>query len=88
MYRDLIKIMYRRNGGEWNNKVPDKLEYGNYELQYFVKDSEGVWSDPFVMNFSLNAAPTIQFKASLKTLEKRFSISSIPASEFFNVYDL
>lgn len=89
-YKGIVerKIMYRRKGGEWIYKIPDKLEYGSYELQYFVKDPEGAWSDPFTMNFTLNPAPPMQFNASLRTLDGKFSLSSIPASEFLEAYNL
>lgn len=82
------KIMYRRFGGEWNYKIPDKLPYGSYELHYYVKDPEGVWSEPFILNFNLNPVPPMQFEASARTLDSRFSLSSIPATEFLEAYDL
>lgn len=82
------KVMYRRFGGEWIYKVPDKLPHGSYELHYYVKDPEGVWSDPFILNFNLNSIPPMQFEASARTLDSRFSLSSIPASEFLEAYNL
>jgi hypothetical protein len=75
------KIMYKKDGGEWIYKIPDKLQYGSYELQYYVKDPENTWSDAFTMNFTLNPAPPMQLVASLRTLSNKFSLSSIPASE-------
>jgi hypothetical protein len=82
------KIMYRRNGGEWVYRIPDKLQEGSYELQYFVKDPEGVWSDPYELTFNLNSIPPMQFEASARTLDSKFSLSSIPASEFLESYNL
>lgn len=82
------KIMFRRNGGEWNYMIPDQLQYGSYELQYYVKDPEGVWSDPFTMNFTLNPAPPMQFDADLRTLDNRFSLTGIPASEYLEAYNV
>jgi hypothetical protein len=82
------KIMYRGNGGEWTYRIPDKLQSGSYELQYFVKDPEGAWSDPFILNFNLNSVPPMQFEANARTLDSGFSLSSIPASEFLEAYNL
>ena len=55
------KIKFRQVGADWNYYIPAKLSPGNYELEYYVKDVEGVWSDPFRMNFTLlaNPAPTV-----------------------------
>lgn len=82
------KIMYRQAGGEFYYKIPDKLKPGIYELHYFVKDPEGAWSDPFVQNFTLDPAPSIQLKASLRTLDNRFSLADIPASESLEAFEL
>ena len=82
------KIMFRRTGGEWCYYIPEELSSGTYELKYYVKDVEGVWSDPFTMNFTLAAAPSIQFlDAKLRTLDPGFSLDSIPASEYLEIYD-
>jgi len=82
------KIMYRRSGGAWYYNIPDRLTAGTYELRYYVKDPEGVWSDPLLMNFTLENAPPMQFNAALRTLDSKFSLSGIPASEKLEVYDL
>lgn len=82
------KIMFRQTGGEWLYRIPDRLDPGTYELQYFVRDVEGAWSDPFIMNFTLSPAPPMQFKASLRTLDSKFSLSSIPASEYLQAFDV
>ncbi len=90
-------IMWRRTGGQWNYGVPDNLIPGTYELNYYVLDPEGYWSDPFVMNFTLSSAPSVQFQASLRTLDSNLSLvriagnpskPGIPASEFLEAYDL
>jgi hypothetical protein len=82
------KIMFRQAGGEWQYIIPTTLSPGTYELQYYVKDIEGAWSDPFTMNFTLNAAPPMQFNASLKAENTLFTTSSIPASENLQVYNV
>ena len=82
------KIMFRQSGGEWQYKIPDSLIAGTYELQYFVKDPEGAWSDPFTMSFTLSPAPSMQFEASLRPLDNDFNLTSIPASEYLEAFDL
>ena len=82
------KIMFRKNGGDWSYFIPSMLTYGSYELQYYVKDPEGAWSDPLTMNFSLDESPPIQFKASLRTLDSKFSLKSVPASEYLEAFNI
>lgn len=72
----------------WTYEIPDKLDPGEYELEYIVKDNYGVWSDPFTMNFTLTNIPPPQIKAKLKTESSDFSLSSIPASENLLIYDI
>lgn len=81
-------IMWRQTGGDWNYGIPDNLSPGTYDLQYYVKDPEGAWSDPFSMNFTLSAIPGIQFDAKLRTLDRSFSLAGIPASESLEGYDI
>lgn len=83
-------IMYRKTSGDniWIYAIPDHLTAGTYELRYAVKDIEGVWSDEKVSTFTLSAAPVIQADAKLRTLSSNFSISSIPATEYFELYDV
>lgn len=81
-------IMYRRSGGPWYYNIPDRLSAGTYELRYYVKDPEGAWSDPLVMNFTLDNAPPMQFNAALRPLDSKFSLSGIPASEKLEAYEL
>lgn len=82
------KIMYRQVGGDWIYSIPDNLSPGSYELQYYVKDPEGAWSDPFLLNFTLNPTPAMQFDASLRTLDNSFSLLGIPASEYLETYNV
>ncbi len=82
------KIMYRVAGGEWIYTIPDKLSPGTYELRYYVKDLENTWSEPMILNFTLEEAPPIQFNASLRALDNKFSLAGIPASEKLEPYDL
>ncbi|MGI6668115.1 MAG: hypothetical protein ACOX4M_01290 [Acetivibrionales bacterium] len=81
-------ITWRRTGGQWNYGIPDNLAPGSYELKYYVLDPEGYWSDPFIMEFTLDPAPGMQFRASLRTLDGRFSLAGVPASEKLEAYDL
>lgn len=81
-------IKWRRSGGQWNYGIPDNLTSGTYELNYYVLDPEGYWSDPFIMNFTLSEKPSIQFTAALRTLSSDFSLSGIPSSEMLEAYDL
>lgn len=83
-------IMYRKTSGDniWVYAIPDNLTPGTYELRYAVKDIEGVWSDEKVSTFTLAAAPAIQADAKLRTLSPNFSISSIPATEYLELYDV
>ncbi len=82
------KIMYRAAGGEWIYTIPDRLAPGTYELNYYVRDPENTWSDPMTLNFTLDSAPSIQFNASLRTMDRRFSLAGVPASEKLEAYDI
>ncbi|MFC5468860.1 Athe_2463 domain-containing protein [Cohnella suwonensis] len=82
------KIRYSFEG-EWYYKVPDELAPGTYHLEYTVKDVEGAWSDPFVLDFSLAASPPPQLEAKLKATDAAFAISTgVPASESVTAYEL
>ncbi|TFE27855.1 Athe_2463 domain-containing protein [Cohnella luojiensis] len=82
------KIKYRLNG-EWFYKTPDKLEPGTYHLEYLVKDVEGVWSDPFILDFTLAATPPPQLKAKLTSADPYFTLAGgVPASENLIAYEL
>lgn len=81
-------IMWRQPGGQWNYGIPDNLAPGTYELNYYVLDPEGYWSDPFTMNFTLSPLPPVQFTASLRTLDSSFSLAGVPASEFLEAFNL
>ncbi|MCD9025960.1 hypothetical protein [Cohnella silvisoli] len=82
------KIKYQFNG-DWFYKVPEQLEPGTYHLEYLVKDVEGVWSDPFLLDFTLAATPPPQLKAKLKSAEPAFTLAGgVPASESLIAYEL
>lgn len=76
-------------GGETYFKIPASLAPGTYHLEYLVRDVEGAWSDPFIMDFTLASSPPPQLKSKLKAENGQFSITSgIPASEKLTAYDL
>lgn len=50
-------MRYRKDAGEWNYKIPTDLTWGNYTVEYQVKDLELAWSTPFVMNVNLLQVP-------------------------------
>ncbi len=91
-------IMWRKSGSEWNYGIPDNLSAGTYELNYYVLDPEGYWSEPFIMNFTLTDAPPIQFEAFLRPLmQEKFSLlriegsvenPGIPSSEVLEAFGL
>ncbi|TJY39742.1 hypothetical protein E5161_17490 [Cohnella pontilimi] len=75
------KIRYQFSG-EWYYRIPDELAPGSYRLEYTVKDIEGVWSDPFVMTFTLSPAPPPQLKGNLKAEDGAFTLAGgVPAGE-------
>lgn len=75
--------------GETYYKIPDRLSAGTYHLEYLVKDIEGAWSEPFIMDFTLADTPPPQLKAKLKAQDPAFSIvTGIPASEKLTAYGL
>lgn len=72
----------------WTYEIPQNLYAGSYILEYLVKDKHNVWSDPYVINFTLDAAPTVQLNASLKTQDSKFSVTGIPVTEYLELYDV
>lgn len=83
------KMKLTRNNVETFTSIPDELYPGTYRLEYVVKDPEHTWSDPFIMNFTLQNAPPIQLTAKARAkLDNRFSLSSIPSSEELLLYDV
>jgi hypothetical protein len=75
--------------GIWHLGIPATLEAGVYEFRYSVKDIEGAWSVEAVQTFDLESAPPIQLTAQLRPLDStKFSLGSIPASEWLEVYDV
>ncbi len=77
-------IRYRKDAGEWNYKLPTDLTWGNYTIEYLVKDVEQAWSNPYVMNINLSQVPpaniTIEGVATPKLLKMRGE-TTIPAGE-------
>jgi len=82
------KARYRKDRGEWMYAIPDYLEPGVYELEYVVKDIELAWSDPFVLNFTLDDVAKVQLDAKARAQDSAFTIDSIPASENLLAYDI
>lgn len=78
------KIRYRKEAGEWNYKMPTDLTWGNYEIEYLVKDIEQAWSLPYIMNVNLSQVPlaniTIEGAATPKLVKMRGE-TTIPAGE-------
>ncbi len=86
------EIKYRKtNGGDgkWVYKIPDQLQSGTYEVQYMVKDIEGAWSDLVSKTYTLTDVPPVQIlDGKVKpTLDQKFTIDAIPASEDLTFYD-
>jgi len=84
------KIRYwRAEDGEWYYKIPDRLPPGTYQLEYLVRDVEGAWSDPFVMNFTLQNEPPPQLKAELRAEDSAFTIAGgVPAGEKIRAHNV
>ena len=87
------KIMWRKDGGEWNYTIPENLSTGTYNLRYYVKDIENTWSDVFTINidgkihsnvaevtFTLSASPPMQFEAKLRSEKLKFRIPETPVT--------
>ena len=87
------KIMWKKEGGEWNYTIPDKLSPGTYRIRYYVKDIENTWSDVFTINingttytdvpeviFTLKDTPPMQFEAELRALKTTFRNPASPVS--------
>ena len=80
---------YRSEDGEWYYKIPDRLQPGTYQLEYLVRDVEGAWSDPFVMNFTLENNPPPQLRAELRAEDSAFTLTGgVPASEKIRAHSL
>jgi hypothetical protein len=80
------KIMFRKNNGEWLYYIPASLDYGTYDVEYYVQDLEGAWSEPWKFSFTLGTNP--QFSASARALDSAFTLESIPATEYIEAYSL
>ncbi len=77
-------IRYRKGSGDWNYKMPTDLSWGTYTIEYYVKDIEQAWSEPYILTVTLDSTPTanitidsgIQFKETIFRND-----STIPAGE-------
>ncbi len=87
------KIMWKKEGGEWNYTIPDNLSPGTYRIRYYVKDLENTWSDVFTMDingttytdvpeatFTLSDTPPMQFEAKLRALKTIFRDPTSPVT--------
>ncbi|AEY67314.1 hypothetical protein [Clostridium sp. BNL1100] len=87
------KIMWKKEGGEWNYTVPDNLSPSTYRIRYYVKDIENTWSDVFTMDingttytdvpeviFTLTDTPPMQFEAELRAMKTAFRNPSSPVT--------
>jgi hypothetical protein len=87
------KIMWKKEGGEWNYTIPDNLSPGTYRIRYYVKDIENTWSDVFTMDingttytdvpeatFTLSDTPPMQFEAKLRALKTIFRDPTSPVT--------
>lgn len=87
------KIMWRKELGEWNYTIPDRLSPGTYTLRYYARDLENAWSDVFTINldgnihtnvpevtFTLADTPPMQFEGKLRALNPQFRIPDIPVT--------
>ncbi len=83
------KIKYRKDNGQWIYEIPDQLKSGSYDLEYVVQDNFGVWSDVKSYSFVLTDIPPVQIlDGKVKpTLDQKFTIDAIPASEDLTFYD-
>ena len=50
------KIMYRVTGGEWIYTISDKPAPVLMSWRYYVRDLENTWSEPMLMNFTLEGS--------------------------------
>ncbi|EPR11944.1 Athe_2463 domain-containing protein [Ruminiclostridium papyrosolvens] len=87
------RIMWKKEGGEWNYTIPDNLSPGTYRIRYYVKDIENTWSDVFTMDingttytdvpeasFTLSDTPPMQFEAKLRALKTVFRNPTSPVT--------
>lgn len=80
-------IKYKSSTGEWIYGIPDNLEPDTYTLEYIVMDNFGIWSDPLIIEFTLDEIPDMQLEAYLKTENPSFSVSAVPVGENLLIYD-
>ena len=83
-------MRYRKDAGEWNYKMPTDLTWGNYEIEYLVKDVEQAWSAPYVMTVNLTQVPIASITIDSRVCNQNPLLiaplrSVIPASEFIRL---
>ncbi len=87
------KIMWKKEGGDWNYTIPDYLSPGTYRLRYYVMDIENTWSDVFTIDidgttsrdvtevtFTLWESPPMQFEAKLRSEKLNFRTPESPVT--------
>lgn len=84
--RDRKMVLY--TGSSPYYIIPEQLAKGNYYIEYYVRDMEGVWSDPLTMSFSLKEPATNSFvEAKIRPVGEGLVLSAFPASESIEIYD-
>jgi len=81
-------IRYRKDSGEWNYKMPTDLTWGNYTIEYLVKDVEQTWSDPYVLNINLSQVPLAAITIDSNIINRDMVFQNdktIPSSEFIRL---
>lgn len=81
-------IKYKTSTCDWIYDIPSNLEPDTYILEYLVMDNFGVWSDPLIIEFTLDEIPDMQIEAYLKTENPSFRISAVPIGENLLIYDI
>ena len=85
--------MFRKDSGDWNYSIPEKLSPGTYHLKYYVQDIEDTWSDKFTIEidgtlynnvtevtFTLSESPPMQFEAKLRSELIKFRYPPSPVT--------
>lgn len=81
----------------WDHAAPSVMYYGEpndwepghtYTVSYYVEDVHSLLSAPVTRTYTMPAIPPIQFLANARTLDTRFDLTSIPAGEWVELYDV
>ena len=68
---------------------PESWEPGHtYTVSYSSVDIRGLQSIIVTKTYTMPAVPPIQFSAEARTMDSRFNLSSVPAREFLELYDI